>query len=421
MLWTWVGGLSTGGNSGTYGTKGTGSTSNIPGSREYPCSAINPAGTILWLFGGTDLSGGSNKYSDLWKYTISSGEWTWMSGSGGADDTVGVYGTKGTAAAANFPGYRREAACWTDSSGNFWLFGGLQTSSLQYNDLWKFDISTGWWTWVSGENTTNYAGNYGTKGVTNSSNEPPARERPTYWKDNSGNFWIFGGYDDAAGGKKNDLWKYNISSNQWTWMTGASTISDAGNYGTKGVPSTSNSPPYKSGAVGATDSNGNLWLYGGYSASAATPSNDLWKYNPSTNEWTWVSGASTAGQAGTYATKTFTNPNTVPPAKLLSGMIYRSQTNELLVIGGYNGTATVNDLMVYSIDTGNWTWLSGATTTGAASVYGTKGTASWANAPGARDGMSFWVDPAGDFWFFGGASGSSNATTWNDLWKGSRY
>jgi len=38
----------------------------------------------------------------------------------------GIYGTLGSPASGNMPGARKNAATWTDSSGNFWLFGGSE-------------------------------------------------------------------------------------------------------------------------------------------------------------------------------------------------------------------------------------------------------------------------------------------------------
>ena len=43
----------------------------------------------------------------------------------------GVYGTLGIAAAGNIPGARDSAATWTDSNGNFWLFGGEGADSQE--------------------------------------------------------------------------------------------------------------------------------------------------------------------------------------------------------------------------------------------------------------------------------------------------
>ena len=57
-------------------------------------------------------------------------------------DQKGVYGTEGMPAPANIPGARWDAISWTDSSGNFWLFGGggydVNGTDDLLNDLWKF-------------------------------------------------------------------------------------------------------------------------------------------------------------------------------------------------------------------------------------------------------------------------------------------
>ena len=55
-------------------------------------------------------------------------------------------------------------------------------------------------TWVSGANTTNSAGVYGTQGTASPSNVPGGRQFPSSWTDNSGNLWLFGGNGlDSAG------------------------------------------------------------------------------------------------------------------------------------------------------------------------------------------------------------------------------
>jgi hypothetical protein len=90
------------------------------------------------------------------------GEWAWMAGSelysrcnqAGCLSPVGVYGNVGVPAPDNTPGGRRLAATWTDSKGNFWLFGGTGTDSVGYvgnlNDLWEFNPSTKEWAWMGG-------------------------------------------------------------------------------------------------------------------------------------------------------------------------------------------------------------------------------------------------------------------------------
>jgi ribosome-binding factor A len=94
---------------------------------------------IFWLFGGNgyDNDGEFGVLDDLWKYNPSSGNWTWVAGSNTADPT-GVFGTEGTANAANIPPPRAGAMEWTDIAGNFWLFAGLSDSDV-VNDLWRFN------------------------------------------------------------------------------------------------------------------------------------------------------------------------------------------------------------------------------------------------------------------------------------------
>ena len=91
-------------------------------------------------------------------------EWTWMSGSNTVNQ-LGVYGTKGMPAAGNVPGARNGAVSWTDSSGNFWFFGGQDQFTHPLNDLWNYTPSTGEWTWMNGSNTANQLGVYGTPSV----------------------------------------------------------------------------------------------------------------------------------------------------------------------------------------------------------------------------------------------------------------
>src|ERR1700730_3207042 len=66
-----------------------------------------------------------------------------------------------------------------------------------------------------------------------------------------------------------------------------------------------------------------------------------------------------------------------------------------------------------------WTWMSGANTSGQIGVYGTQGTASPSNAPGAREGSVTWKDKSGNLWLFGGSGIDTTGTNGrhNDLWK----
>jgi N-acetylneuraminic acid mutarotase len=219
--WTWMGGSSTGGQSGVYGTLGTAASTNIPGGRDSAVSWSDASGN-LWLFGGYgyDSTGTDGHLNDLWKFDPSLGtygEWTWMGGSSTGGQS-GVYGTLGTAASTNIPGGRDSAVSWSDASGNLWLFGGYGYDSTGtggwLNDLWKFDPAlgtTGEWTWMGGSFVSYQYGVYGTLGTAASTNAPGARLNAVSWSDASGNVWLFGGFGyDSTGvnGQLNDLWEY---------------------------------------------------------------------------------------------------------------------------------------------------------------------------------------------------------------------
>jgi N-acetylneuraminic acid mutarotase len=334
--WTWVSGATTTNQAGAYGTKGVASSSNVPGARNSSVSWIDSGGN-LWLFGGggydsTDVKGDLN---DLWKFDGSN--WTWVSGAT-TTNQAGAYGTKGVASSSNMPGARRYSVSWIDSSGNLWLFGGYGYDSAgstdALNDLWKFDGSN--WTWVSGANTIDQHGAYGTKGVASSSNVPGARGDSVSWIDRSGNLWLFGGYGyDSAGSwdALNDLWKFDGSN--WTWVNGANIIDQNGAYGPKGVASPSNVPGARGDSVSWIDRSGNLWLFGGYgsdSTGAKGDLNDLWKFDGS--NWTWVSGANTRNQNGAYGPKGVASPSNVPGARAGSASWIDSGGN-LWLLGGW--------------------------------------------------------------------------------------
>jgi hypothetical protein len=285
--WTWMGGSNIASQAGVYGTPGVAAVGNIPGARFHAVSWIDVSGNF-WLFGGNANalnSSGDFYMNDLWRY--SAGEWTWMGGSNTIDQ-AGTYGTEGTASAGNIPGAREQAIAWTDASGDFWLFGGNGIDSAEnggfLNDLWKYSVSAGQWTWMGGSDVVNQLGVYGVQGTAASSNVPGARNGSISWTDASANFWLFGGDGYSAGesGALNDLWKY--SAGEWTWVGGSNAADEPATYGSQGVAAGSNIPGSRWHSTGWIDASDNLWLFGGngyYSSDSLSGYlNDLWKFEP---------------------------------------------------------------------------------------------------------------------------------------------
>jgi hypothetical protein len=241
----------------------------------------------LWLFGGWgyDGSGNTGYLGDLWKYNVATGQWTWTGGSS-APNVSGTYGTPGVAAVSNAPGARKWATSWTDKTGKFWVFGGYGYDSANGNgdlgDLWSYDPQSGEWVWVNGSSTVNSTGVYGTPGVAATSNIPGARDRASSLTDGAGNLWLFGGEGTRF---FNDLWKYDVTAGEWTWVSGSSTGNVYGNYGAPGVYASGNAPGARYASASWIDQTGRLWIFGGMGCAAGSGTcitadylNDLWSY-----------------------------------------------------------------------------------------------------------------------------------------------
>ena len=441
--WTWVGGSNLTVQPGTYGTPGVAAVGNIPGARSNGVNWKDSSGN-LWLFGGDgyDKNSANGFMNDLWKYSISNGEWTWVGGPNTNTNLLkennGNYGMQGVSATTNVPGARGFDVSWTDSAGNFWLFGGFGNDSNgaqgDMNDLWEYTTS-GQWIWIGGPKTnTNLVmennGNYGMMGMPATSNLPGARDSAFAWTDSSGNLWLFGGFGlDSAGtsGYLNDLWKYTISTNQWTWVGGPKFTNVAQNNGTYGMlsmPAASNIPGARiSGAIW-TDSSGNFWLLGGFGLDSAGTNgggylNDLWKYNVSSGQWTWMSGSKTLTTSANYGTLGTAAAANFPGARWLP-VSWTDSSGNLWLFGGiaYDSAGTfadIDDLWEYNTSNNQWAWMGGPKVASQPGTYGTQGKPAPGNVPGSRDSSFSWTDASGNLWLFGGNVSGANGN-FNDLW-----
>ena len=414
--WTWMKGDSAINQYANFGTIGVPSPSNYPPSVYEPVEFTDTSGN-LWLHGGASSFG---TFAALWKYDIATNMWTWVSGSN-STGTSGIYGVKGVPAATNRPPHRSHgAASWVGLDGSFWMFGGISNYESR-NDLWKYDPTTNMWTWMSGYQFGNSTGAYGTKGVPATYTLPPARhECVASWVDSIGNLWFFGGFDYNFN-VYNDLWRYDIVTNEWTWMSGCNCVgagqSDV--YGTMGISDPANVPGARFAYAHWTDKDGNFWMFGGTNFISAKFYNDLWRYDPHINEWTWMNGPQ-AGAYYHYGTKCISDTADYPPPVSETRSCWQDTSDNFYLLGGSeddNSTSLRNDLWMYSKDCNVWTWLNGNNVINDSGSYGTQGVSSPANLPPARLGGVGWKSKNGDFWLYGGNSGGSFAFTHCDLWK----
>lgn len=67
------------------------------------------------------------------------------------------------------------------------------------NDLWMFNATSGMWTWISGSNTINDNGFYGTKKSEASSNVPGARTgHAMAWDASRQRLYLFAGQNNMC-------------------------------------------------------------------------------------------------------------------------------------------------------------------------------------------------------------------------------
>jgi hypothetical protein len=344
------------------------------------------------------------------------GEWTWMNGADTAN-SLGVYGIQGVFDTLNSPPSVYEACEWTDLQGNFWLFGGWGA----YSDLWEFKPTINEWAWIKGPGIQGQFGIYGTRGIPSPTNNPGARGwGVTTWVDTSGNLWLFGGQGYASTGNGNswlnDLWKYDIQTNEWTWMMGSDTILNFGHYGIQGIPDPLNNPlPRSETNASWTDNNNNLWIFGGWGINPnhqVTSFNSLWRFSININEWTWMKGSvDTLSLPPIYGSRGIEDSLNLPGGRMCWTK-WKDNNDYLWLYGGSMPQGGMgNDLWRYNINTNSWTWMNGDTTN-PYFIDGTRCIPAISNNPGYRTESRTCWKRNNDFELFGGM----DSILFNDLW-----
>ncbi len=219
---------------GQYSPMGVGGNNN-PGGR-YGASGIaisvsDNFGTHnkMYLFGGFGFAGFSTTgvLGELWVYDDYSNEWIWESGN--TQNIPGVYNfIPGQFDANSKPGSRSLSVAYyaLPYSNYLWFFGGNgkgeAASDMGYlNDLWAYDMQTKQWAWFKGDKVVNQNGVFGTRGLPAATNTPRGLMGASGCVDIDGKLVLFGGQSNVGfPGYSNALWKYDIGSNNWTWLKG---------------------------------------------------------------------------------------------------------------------------------------------------------------------------------------------------------
>ncbi len=414
-IWTWVNGDTAHWQVPVHGVAGTYDNSNHPSGGYEGVSWTGKDGRF-WYFEShyRDAGNGASWGSDLWCYDPAIEQWAWVKGPA-APNHSGHYGIQGVESPDNLPPARGfGAASWTDTSGGLWMFGGYAYigNDVYYADLWRYDPVTNNWTWMSGPQQPDMAPVWGEQGVPAPANQPGSRhEIIATWVDQSNDLWLFGGmYFDNGLPIGSDLWRYSIEDNVWTWMKGPNTPWSPGTYGIRGVEDPQNSPAARWAATTWTDRHGDLWLFGGRrSNNWVEDLNDMWRYRPSTNNWTWMNGppgiVSDTGTSGIRCEEEDAfNPNSRFEAKAR----WTDSSGDLWLWGGNAGTVDqnrtyLNDLWKYDIPTTRWTLMAPDQPWDATGQFGEKGVPDPCNKPYGTMGNCGWCRAATNtLYLFGG-------------------
>lgn len=149
-----------------------------------------------------------------------------------------------------------------------------------------------------------------------------------------------------------------------------STPAYPGDYGTQGNFKSGAYPGSLNYATAVTDVKGNFWLFGGYGMDPTRTYgelNDLWEYDPTTNEWAWITGSTTVESGGSYGSLQTPAPGNSPCSRL-SAVMWADNLGNLWLFGGFgfppNGEGYLNDLWEFNPTTGYWAWMAGNNTMG---------------------------------------------------------
>ncbi|CAE7436928.1 GPA3 [Symbiodinium sp. CCMP2592] len=298
----------------------------------------------LWLFGG-GRDGTWERLSDLWYFTPDVGWTSLPSGSG------------------TWPSARQAGAAEADSSGRFWVFGGVNASLHHMNDLWHFMVEAGW-----------------TLADAGSGLAPSPREGCSSAMDAAGRFWLFGGYDDAT--FFDDLWYFAEA----VWVRADSSAWPAWAW-----------PAPRTLHSSAMDASGRFWLFGGYNGTTfgtCCTMNDLWCFSAeiqsSTTITTSLSSTTCVDAAAWFQVESGSGPSErYSHASAMEG-------GRFWVFGGTDHSGRdKSDLWHYTVEDA-WTLVD----------QGSGPSARWLHSAAAADGR---------LWIFGGYQ-QGTFSVFGDLW-----
>ncbi|KAL7678827.1 putative kelch-type beta propeller [Plasmopara halstedii] len=187
----------------------------------------------------------------------------------------------------------------TSKDGRVYVFGGTDRRRRQ-QDLYQLNLDSSMWSQVQ------------TRGAL------PPRRSGALGVVHKSNMFIFGGYDGRDGNYFNDLYYFNFDEQRWNQMPSI----------------VENRPEARTDHIMVLHSS-SIYIFGGYNGSSRF--NDLCGYDICEQRWSRMDAQ-----------------GAVPSRRFGHSGVVHSDTNRLIVFGGWDGRDTLNDLFEYSFVTNIW-------------------------------------------------------------------
>lgn len=237
----------------------------------------------FYLFGGERQTGALS--NEFWFYNYSVKRWSKISGE-----------------VIPSPRKGHQISC-VASEGAIYLFGG-RDGEQEFQDLWRYDMSSGLWGEVDTtlQEDSAFSGRYG---------------HTFFYHDRY--LYLFGGYHDGV--VQSDLWKLELRTALW-----------------EAVPDQGTKPDMRThSAVTYVPEYNYLMMFGGVSEDGFH--DDFWVLDPESGEWTpyWINK---------------------PFGRAYGSLHYHSQAKTILLLGG-SGDSPFDDLWELHLGSSNWSYVDG--------------------------------------------------------------
>ncbi|UCE10981.1 MAG: hypothetical protein JSW61_03360 [Candidatus Thorarchaeota archaeon] len=249
-----------------------------PGERAGHAMVYDPHNDVVVLFGGYSFEGGYHSLSDTWLYTYESSNWTELST------------TPSPSSRSNL------GMVYANATNEIILYGGGQAT-----DTWSFDCQTQ--TWSEVETDANPGVHYSHAMAYDSQNNAVI---------------LYGGFG-AGGELAGDIWKFDVSSREWTELQ----------------PSTM--PLDRYGHVMTYDETiAQIVMCCGNTAFQGHQ-DDTWTFDVSSDTWTRIT--------------TMGNPDRLK----WPSMVYDPVNHKSILFGGQVGDTSVDGTWIFDAQSSSWT------------------------------------------------------------------